>query len=146
MKVNGEIIERLLEIMKEKGLSGAEFSRALSYESNKISEIVNGHTKELSGRFVRLMELEFHINPKWLETGIGKKYIAHQSVTDPKILKLLKSIYSLNSRYLDRAIGLVDTFYLEQEVHAGRLYVAERKHSYGPGKKKDERKGQEKRE
>lgn len=136
MKIDQGIIDRILEVVEEKNLSRAEFSHELGYESNKISEVINGYTKELSNQFVIILKLRFGINPQWLESGYGEKYIVHSSVTDQKEIHLLKNYRRLVPEYQDKLLQASDTYYLEWGVAAGYLTVAENKPSYGSKKDK----------
>ena len=136
MKVTKEIIDRILQVIDEKGFSKAEFSKELGYESNKISEIVNGYTKELTNQFMLIMKLRFGINPQWLETGTGEKYVVYEKVQDPNELKLVRHYRSVNPKFQERLLDSSYTCYLEWGLETGYLSVSESKPSYG--KKKDE--------
>ena len=135
MKVTQEIIDRILEVVDDKGLSRAEFSKRLAYEPNKISEIANKYTKNLSNSFVNAMKREFNVNLKWLETGIGEKYIPEESIKDPEVRRLVDNYYHCALHYRKRLVEDSDFYRMRSKLETGHLYVAEKKISYGEKKK-----------
>ena len=140
MKITQEIIDRILEVMNGKGLNRSQFSRALGFERNRLSDIIGKFKKnpktELSNVFINALELKYHINRQWLETGFGERDLrVKEKANDPEAV-LLENFAHIAPRFQKRIIEDVKMYRKITDEERGILRVAEKRPSYGEGKKK----------
>ena len=69
----GSVKDRIIEIRKCEKLSQTKFAESLGVSRGVIANLERGLT-ELKPPFSGLICEKYHINKKWLETGIGEKY------------------------------------------------------------------------
>lgn len=74
MQVTEAVLERLVKVYLESGMSKKGFGLSIGHSRSSITEIFKGRTKNISGATVKILELRYAVNPIWLETGLGKPY------------------------------------------------------------------------
>ena len=71
---NDEIILRVRELIKEKGLSDGKFADMIKMDRPALSKRLLGRVMCGEG-FVNRIVIELGVNKQWLRDGIGEKYI-----------------------------------------------------------------------
>jgi len=98
-----ELSDRLRGVRKEAGVSQLEFAKSLGLQQGSYSGLETGAKKTLSGAVRELLQLQFGINPTWLETGEGVKYIngyAPKKATD-SLVKETEVLYQKEVEKVD---------------------------------------------
>lgn len=67
------MVNRIISIRKETGLSQEKFADRLGLSRNFINQVESGK-KNVSDRTISDICREFNINEEWLRTGTGEKY------------------------------------------------------------------------
>ncbi|MES0490897.1 MAG: helix-turn-helix transcriptional regulator [Leptospirales bacterium] len=106
MVVTKEVLTRLSKIIDETHLNYEDFAISLGLNLSKITNLLNGKTKTISGNFVKLIEILYGVNPVWLETGMGKKYSKNARPVTAKEILLMEN-FRLLSEYNQDLICLI---------------------------------------
>lgn len=69
-----EIGQRIKKVRKELGLTQEEFANKLGLHRNTIKKYENGESIP-STKFLKLLEYEFGINPRWILKGEGEMFL-----------------------------------------------------------------------
>ena len=95
------MIERLKLLRKELHMKQGEFAKRISTTQGHISDIENGR-KELSGRTIKLICLEFNVNETWLKTGEGEMFNANTQ--DEELAYLIGKILAGKNDFVKNAM------------------------------------------
>lgn len=103
--------ERLKLLLKDLHMSQRQFAMKINLDAGYFSRIIQGKVNP-PDRILLLIENVFHINPKWLEEGIGEMY-SEQGISLAR-KQVLESIEFLN----DEQIKAVSSFirYLTEDT------------------------------
>jgi transcriptional regulator with XRE-family HTH domain len=78
-----EKIKRLKQVRLEKGLSQQQMADILGIKRPNLSAIENfKDNRTVPNGTAHILEVEFYINRKWFNTGVGSMYLDHDSVID----------------------------------------------------------------
>ena len=114
MLLNKEILGRLEKFLEENNLSRKQFALSIGAQPSGISEIFNGNISSLSGTTVRIIEVIYGINPKWLETGFGKKFKSTVTITDENECDMIIKTRKLNKENKILLKALIETLWITQ--------------------------------
>lgn len=95
--------ERLKLLLKDLHISQRQFAMKINLDAGYFSKIIQGKVTP-PNRILLLIENVFHVNPKWLEEGIGEMYSEERISLARK--QVLESIEILN----DEQIKAVSSF------------------------------------
>lgn len=89
---------RIKEIRLDKKLSQKKFGEMLNRTQSQIANIETG-VRNVSIRLINDLKNEFNVNPEWMETGEGNKFISpldELDIKDPEIKKLAELFTQLS--------------------------------------------------
>ncbi len=97
--------QRIRELRKALGLSGAKFGERLGVAKSSISNIENGG-RDVTNQMFKAICREFNVNEHWLRTGEGEMFAdedidfgavcAKIGITDERAKKLIVGYYNLS--------------------------------------------------
>lgn len=83
--------ERFKQLRNTLGLTQEEFAKSLGIVKASVSNIESG-TRQVNNKHIRMLELTFNVNSKWLLTGEGEMFNSDNS----SLLLQLKQKYCLS--------------------------------------------------
>ena len=111
MDLKDDVLDRFKTVLKDTNLSQKEFGDSVGSSSASILSLFNGRVKSLSGNMVKLLEVVHGVNPVWLETGMGKKYIREPRLNNEDEIKLITNFRSLNASNQQLVYMISETLY-----------------------------------
>lgn len=104
--------ERVKELRKHLGLSGAKFGEKLGIKRNTVSQIENG-VNGLSEQNIKSICREFNVNENWLRNGEGEMFNSVESLSlddlvsgaDPLEIDILKAYFTLDKDTREKALN-----------------------------------------
>ena len=75
---------RLRKVVDDSRLSRRAFARRLGYTSSALLDILAGRIGVISGPLLKILELEFGVNPAWLQSGKEPAYLKKETLTDER--------------------------------------------------------------
>ena len=104
--------ERVRQLRKELGLSGAKFGERLGVKRSAISDIETGRNA-LSEQNIKSICREFNVNENWLRTGEGEMFNSVESLSlddlvkgsDPLEIDILKAYFTLDKDTREKALN-----------------------------------------
>ena len=124
-----EIYERILSFRKSQGLSRRAFGERLGVSESVIANIeLNRLARpEQKDPLYKLICKEFHLNEKWLLTGVGDQFLedleedeftraaAEIAATDPRAQKLLLDYWHLNEEDKELFWNFMNRFIIKKQ-------------------------------
>ena len=104
--------ERVKELRKHLGLSGAKFGEKLGIKRNTVSQIENG-VNGLSEQNIKSICREFNVNENWLRNGEGEMFNSVESLSlddlvsgaVPLEIDILKAYFTLDKDTREKALN-----------------------------------------
>ena len=90
MKITKGIINRILQVNQESGLSKRKFSISLGRSPAAIQEIYMGRAKTLSQSIITMLEMRYGVNPQWLQSGKGPAKTGSYFIIKPEEVRLIE--------------------------------------------------------
>ena len=85
------IKERVKEVRLAAGISQAKFAKQIAVSPSFISE-VEGGTRKINERAIRLIINEYNVNEEWLRNGQGSMFSDDGSVFVSEAMSIFKSL------------------------------------------------------
>ncbi|HCC52240.1 MAG TPA: hypothetical protein DEQ30_09430 [Porphyromonadaceae bacterium] len=90
------IINRIKELISEKGLTPYHISHETGISEAAISRILNNKTEKPNYSTIKKFASFFNVDPDWLYTGKGKKYLDNVTdTTDKYVNETDKDMYNI---------------------------------------------------
>lgn len=103
MEEKEDIVNRIKEIIKRKGLSISQFATQANIDQSNLSSILN-HKRPLGSGVISKIALAYDINMEWLTTGEGDMYRNFISATSGNLVSEPTADYIANVISKDKYI------------------------------------------
>ncbi len=103
-----ERLDRILHDFSDIKLTPGMISRDLNFSKSYINNIRNGTNQNPSDSFYDYFKIRFNVNPQWLRTGEGERYLAGGKQNNTRQAVLFAKILQLEPQYRDAVLLLID--------------------------------------
>lgn len=83
-QMDGGFSRRLSELMDERGVTGGDVARLLGVTRTAVSAWKHGRVANMKAIYTLKLAQFFNVNPRWLETGFGRKDLHADERTAPE--------------------------------------------------------------
>jgi len=124
-----ELSERMRHIRKSLNLNQEDFSASLGLQQGSYSGIERGRVKSLSKSVLRLLEINYNINPDWVLNEENEMLLKKEENSIKKPFSEFVTTAPLIGQYAHAGYlsGYADVEYIEQQP----VYIATKKFSNG---------------
>ena len=109
MNIVAESFAKMIEALTISGQikNASHLSEEIGITKSAIYDIINGRVKKLSGTMIKLLRIQYNINPAWLQTGEGEMFLqpdTDQIVLDIEtmraVIEAVEDLFQKNNLYL----------------------------------------------
>jgi hypothetical protein len=82
MNIVADNFSKMIEALTNSGQikNASQLSEEIGITKSAIYDIINGRVKKLSGTMIKLLRIQYNINPVWLQTGEGEMFLKPQAL------------------------------------------------------------------
>ena len=105
-KPNTDVNQRILEVRKALGLDQKEFAQRIKVSRSYIG-VLEATDREINGRIIELICLNFSVNEKWLRYGTGKMFREKPNTRLDRVVRTFEKLDEYLQEYVLRQLDIL---------------------------------------